>query len=76
MVSITVSIEEEVLEVLRTLADHRGVPPEDILREMLVGQLSDLKARMADPVIGVLHSGRSDLSERYEEFLLEEWKKE
>ena len=73
MVDVTVSIDEDVLEVLKELADYRKQTLEEYLRGMLLEDIERIKKRMNDPIIGAFSSREGDISERDEEILREEW---
>jgi hypothetical protein len=73
MADVTVSIDEDVLEVLKELAAHRGQTLEDYLRGMLLEDIARIKQRMNDPIIGSFRSGAGDISERDEEIIYQEW---
>jgi hypothetical protein len=73
MVTLTVTIDEELHEVIRIAAKLADVSVEDYLRVLMEHSIDDIKARMDDPVIGMIEGGRSDLSERDEELLQRGW---
>jgi hypothetical protein len=54
MVTVSVSIDEDVLEVLKTLAEMQGISVEEVLQERVMADISRIKARMNDPLIGAL----------------------
>lgn len=64
MVRVTVEVDEEVYEVLETLAEMQGGTVSDVLHNMVVEDLDRIKARLNDPIIGMFDSGRTDVSER------------
>jgi hypothetical protein len=73
MVEFTVSIDDNVLEVLEILAHLKGVTVEEYLRGMLLEDIARIQRRLNDPMVGAISSGRSDVSERDEEILYNEW---
>jgi len=74
MADFTISVDEEVLEVLMTVAKYRKVKVEDLLREIVLEDIEGIKRRMNDPIIGIIDSGQTDISERDEEILRSEWR--
>ncbi len=73
MVSVTLTIEDEVLEVLQTLAEMKNTTVEEVLRDMVIEDLQRIKERMKDPIIGCLDSGTGDIARRDEDILRDEW---
>jgi hypothetical protein len=73
MIEVTVAVDEAVMEVLQTLADIKGISVADVLSGMVLEDIERIKNRLNDPMIGLFHSGRGDLSERDEEILRENW---
>jgi hypothetical protein len=54
MVSVTVSIDEDVLGVLKAMAKLQDVTVEEVLRGMVAQSIEELRERMNDPLIGAL----------------------
>ena len=73
MADFTVTIDEDIIDVLEAMAKLRGVTVEKVLSDMLVENLERIKARMNDPIIGMFESGEGDISERVEDILRDEW---
>lgn len=73
MVSVTISVDEEMHEVFRIAAKLRGITVEEYLCDVLAQSAEELKAHMNDPLVGSIRSGRGDLSERDEELLQSGW---
>lgn len=73
MADVTVTIDDDVLEVLKELAEYRNQTLEEYLRGMLLDDIERIKERMNDPIVGAFSSKTGDISERAEEILREEW---
>jgi hypothetical protein len=74
MATINVTIDDDLLEVIEDLAKAREITVEEVLKDVIAGQLGRMRARMKDPMIGLFDSAEPDLSERDEEILRAEWK--
>jgi hypothetical protein len=73
VVELSISIDDEVLEVLETLARLKGVTIEEYLCGRLLDDIARIRRRLHDPIIGAISSGRSDVSEHDEDILFSEW---
>jgi len=73
MVTVTVTVESDVMEVLQTLAEMKHTTVEEILRGMVIEDLQRIQERMKDPIIGFLDSGTGDIARRDEDILRDEW---
>lgn len=73
-ITIDVEIEEEVMEVLQAMAVMQKITVEEVLRGMVAENLQRIKERMNDPIIGMINSGRSDISEHDEDILQAGWR--
>jgi hypothetical protein len=73
MADFTLSIDEDILDVLEAMAKLRNITVAEVLRDMLAQTLDQVKMRMNDPIIGMFDSGQSDISERAEDILRDEW---
>jgi hypothetical protein len=73
MVTISLSINEELHEVIKIAAMLAGVSVEDYLSGLMEHSIEEIRARMNDPVVGMIEGGPSDLSERDEELLQSGW---
>lgn len=73
MVDFKVSVDEDMLDVLKAMAKIQGTTVEEVLHNMLAQSIDELKERMNDPMIGLLSSGEGDISERDEEILYSGW---
>jgi hypothetical protein len=69
MAEYTITIEDEILEVLKIRAKLEGVTIPDLLQEILADSLEEIRQKMTDPLIGIVDSGKGDLSERDEEIM-------
>jgi hypothetical protein len=74
MFSVTVEVDKDVYDVLKTIAEIKGVSVGDVLRDMVTEDLERIKRRMNDPIIGMFSSGRSDVSENDEDIMYGNWK--
>jgi hypothetical protein len=76
MVNVMVSIDEGVLDVLKVVAGHKGVTVEDLLHDMLMETVEQMKARMDDPLVGALREfgdAESDAASRADDIIQNEW---
>jgi hypothetical protein len=71
MVKTTLYLEEETLHVLEQLASREGRSQGEVLREALLAYKSGAE-RPAPKGVGMYRSGRSDISEKAEEFLFQD----
>jgi hypothetical protein len=75
MVEFKIAIDEKWIPVLEALAKYEGLGSiEDALGLLLTERIEDLEHRFDDPLIGMLNSGREDVSERDEDLLYGNWK--
>jgi hypothetical protein len=68
----TVKLPDELDVRLRLEAKRRGLTISELTREAIEAHLSDGRRRRLDAA-GAGRSGRSDVAERIEEILREEW---
>jgi hypothetical protein len=79
MLDVTVSVDEEVYEVLKVLAELEKRTVEEVLRGMLLETLDEIKARMNDPLIGALDpylpddGSQTDIASRADDIIRDEW---
>lgn len=76
MADFMISVDEDVAEILKIIAEHQKVAIEDFLREMLLEDIERIKQRMHDPIIGALGgfgTAEDDVAERADDILHEEW---
>lgn len=65
---------DALLPVLQQMARSRGMSDIGaVLRKLTEAQLGRMQRRAADPVVGALHTGISDLSTRDEDLLADGW---
>jgi hypothetical protein len=74
MADFTVTVDEDIIDVLKAMAKLKGITVEQVLSDMLTQTLEQIKARMNDPIIGMFESGEGDISERVEDILRNEWR--
>ena len=74
MVNLTISVDEDLHGVLKAMAKLRDITVEEVLRDMLVQTIDELRARMDDPLIGLVSSGEGNISERDENILRSGWR--
>jgi hypothetical protein len=68
---IQVYLRPEQLEALRGLAEHRNVSIAELVRQGVDRLLADVPIE-EDPlwdIVGIVHHGPSDLSEKHDEYL-------
>jgi len=76
MVDFTISVDEDVLETLRTIAEYRNVRIEDILCEMVLADIEGIKRRQHSPLVGLLDKYgdvEDDVASRADDILRSEW---
>lgn len=76
MADFTVAIDDEVLEVLKTIAEHRNLKVEDILREMVMEDIEGIKRRRRSPITGMLSKYgdvEEDVASRADDIIHNEW---
>lgn len=72
MLSVTVTVDEDMGEVLRAMAKIKGISVDEALSQLVMEKIKNIKSRMSDPVIGLFDNGETDISERIEDLLHEE----
>jgi Ribbon-helix-helix protein, copG family len=75
MAKTTLYLEEETVHVLEQLATREGRSQEEVLREALLAY-KNKPGRPAPKGVGKYSSGRSDISERAEELLFQDVRKD
>ena len=76
MVSVTLTIEGEVLEVLQTLAEMSNTTIEEVLRDMVIEDLQRIRERINDPLVGALGEfgdAEGDAASRADDIIRDEW---
>jgi hypothetical protein len=76
VVRVTLTIEDEVLEVLQTLAEMGNTTIEEVLRDMVIEDLQRIKERINDPLVGALGEfggAESDVASRVDDIIRDEW---
>jgi len=76
MADFTISVDEDVLETLKIIADYRKVSVEDVLREMVLDDIEGIKRRQHSPLIGILDKYgdvEDDVASRADDILQKEW---
>lgn len=73
MADFTISIDDEVLDALRSIADYKHISLDEYLKSLLLDDIELIRKRMNDPIIGSFESGERDISERVEDILYNEW---
>ena len=74
---VTVRLQEDLAEALRSRASKTGEKPSEIIRAALrdhlglLGKSGSKPAERVRRLIGSLESGQDDLAERHREFVLE-----
>lgn len=69
----TIKLPEDVDREMRDEAARRGMTVSEWTREAITSHLPHQRGRRTLGFIAAGHSGRSDISERIEEILAEEW---
>lgn len=75
MAKTSLQLEEETAQVLEQLASREGRSQEEVLREAL-RVYRNQQDRPAPKGLGMYRSGRSDISERAEELLFQDLRKD
>jgi hypothetical protein len=78
MVQVTVEVDQDVYEVLETLAEMQGGTVSDVLRNMVVDDLERIKRRLKDPIVGGLgpflkDNVEQDIASRADDIIASEW---
>ena len=79
MKRITISLSEELAAALERESRRKQVSVSEIAREAIEAKLSPLPiidGKRQIPFIGIGHSGHTDIAERMEEIMAEEWTRE
>lgn len=74
MADYTISIDQDMQDVIEAIARLKGISFQDALRDIVARSLDEIRADMKDPMIGLFHSGRDDVSEHDEDILYGGWK--
>ena len=78
MIRTQIQITEHQARMLKELAQRRGVSMAELVRQAIdtltEGDDEAERWRRATAVIGRFHSGRSDISERHDDYLAEDFR--
>jgi len=74
MAEVKITISDELMNVMQTLAEIHGVSVEQALLDALKhSSIEEMEERLRSPMIGILEGGEPDISQRDEEILNAGW---